>query len=385
MIETIDDVLNTFDGEVNGVITRQEFNNMLRDPYTRSYTPVIRETLNKKMQGQCIEDAYYLFKEMADEMKKHCGGAYNFYKCGSFKSMALNQFCKNNITVQPEAIHNTEASWIEEGSSGGLMYWEPYEGPINEYDINSLYSSIMQKNQHYFPIKEGEFTTISEVSNKMEHGIYRCKITKEDDQPYKFFRFNPKNKYTHVDIEVALAYGLKVELIADDKPNALIYTKDKLMNGAYLFKNYIDELYQLKMNKVVGAKDLLNVLWGGLCESTCYKHAIEFDEENDISEAHIRKINVGDKIRVNCTYFKKKQYKMNWARIKPFILAYARSRMFFCFKKFEPLIIRMHTDGIYLKEQSTELKTGINIGYLKYVGEWHVNITGINNLSKRKI
>jgi hypothetical protein len=188
-----------------------------------------------------------------------------------------------------------------------------------------------------------------------------------------------------VDIEVAVAYGLKVELIADDKPNALIYTKDKLMNGAYLFKNYIDELYQLKMNKVVGAKDLLNVLWGGLCESTCYKHAIEFDEENDISEAHIRKINVGDKIRVNCTYFKKKQYKMNWARIKPFILAYARSRMFFCFKKFEPLIIRMHTDGIYLKEQSTELKTGINIGYLKYVGEWHVNITGINNLSKRKI
>jgi hypothetical protein len=157
------------------------------------------------------------------------------------------------------------------------------------------------------------------------------------------------------------------------------------MNGAYLFKNYIDELYQLKMNKVVGAKDLLNVLWGGLCESTCYKHAIEFDEENDISEAHFRKISVDDKIRVDCTYYRKKQYKMNWARIKPFVLAYGRSRIYHCFRKFEPLIMRLHTDGFYLKENTSELKTGLELGNLKYVGEVHVNITGINQLNKRKI
>ena len=386
MIETIDDVIHTFDGEVNGVISRQEFNNLIRDPYSRSYTPVLRDTLDKKtLRGECIEDSYYLFKEMADEMKKHCGGCYNFYKCGSFKSMALNQFYKNNITVQPEPIHNAEATWIEDGSSGAIMYWQNYEGHAHDYDVNSRYPDVMQKNQHYFPIKEGEFKIVSEMSNKMEFGIYRCKITKADDRPYKFFRFNPKNKYTNLDIDVALNYGLTVELMMDDKPNALIYTKDKLMNGAFLFKNYIDELYELKKNKVNGAKALLNVLWGGLTESTCYKHAFEFDEENDITEAQIRKINVDDKIRVDCTYHKKKHYKTNWARIKPFVLAYARHRMFFCFRKFEPLILQMHTDGFLLSENTTELKTGPELGNLKYVGEVHVNIKGLNNLSKRKI
>jgi len=33
-------------------------------------------------------------------------------------------------------------------------------------------------------------------SFELEYGIYRCTITKEDENPYKFFRFNAKNKYT---------------------------------------------------------------------------------------------------------------------------------------------------------------------------------------------
>ena len=130
----------------------------------------------------------------------------------------------------------------------------------------------MQKNNHYFPIKEGNFEILTTLpvelfdpsmigasSFQLEYGIYRCIITKEDNKPYKFFRFNPKNKYTHLDIIVAIQYGLKIEMILDGKPNALIYSKDKLMNGAYLFKTYIDELYELKQQKVKGSKDLLNV------------------------------------------------------------------------------------------------------------------------------
>jgi hypothetical protein len=174
-------------------------------------------------------------------------------------------------------------------------------------------------------------------------------------------------------------------MILDGKPNALIYTKDKLMNGAYLFKTYIDELYELKQQKVKGSKDLLNVLWGALVESEHYNHFIEQEEECKVDDARITRIIVDNKIRIKCIYRKKKQFKTNWGRIKPFVLAYARSRMFFSFRKFEPLVIRMHTDSLVMKEKNDELKTGPELGNLKYEGVFQVDITGLNRTNKRKI
>ena len=89
------------------------------------------------------------------------------------------------------------------------------------------------------------------------------------------------------------------------------------------------------------------------------------------------------KIRIECIYHKHKQFKTRWARIKPFVLAYGRHRMFYSFRKFEPLIVRIHTDGMYLKEKCDELKTGPELGNLKY--EVHeVNIMGINKINKKK-
>ena len=69
------------------------------------------------------------------------------------------------------------------------------------------------------------------------------------------------NYCTHIDISMALDYGLSIELIQDDKPNFLYYSKDKLMNGAFLFKNYNEELYKLKSESQM-AKLLLNIFMG---------------------------------------------------------------------------------------------------------------------------
>ena len=66
------------------------------------------------------------------------------------------------------------------------MYWEEYKGKVDEYDINSRYPHIMQKNQNYFPIREGEYLTLKEIDVKnVEFGIYRCIITKLDENKYK--------------------------------------------------------------------------------------------------------------------------------------------------------------------------------------------------------
>ena len=84
------------------------------------------------------------------------------------------------------------------------------------------------------------------------------------------------------------------------QPNFLFYSKDKLMNGAYLFKNFVDELYELKQQKVNGAKDILNTLWGGLTETMHYNHSIETYKETHIDDANITRINCDDKINIRC-------------------------------------------------------------------------------------
>ena len=43
------------------------------------------------------------------------------------------------------------------------------------------------------------------------------------------------------------------------------------MDGAFLFNKYVDELYELKMKGIQGAKEILNILWGALCETRIYK------------------------------------------------------------------------------------------------------------------
>ena len=385
MTEFIDNDIQTYDSENNRVICIDELNELIKNPYTRSHTVVFRNSLNKKLQGSCIEEAYENYITMADSLKEHLGGKFNFYKCGSVKKMALYEFFNSTKAVQPEEIKATEAQWINDSSHGALMYWEAYKGEVHEYDVNSRYPHVMQRNQHYFPIREGEYKTIDEIDpSNVENGLYKCSITKHDDKPYKLFRFNPKNSYTHLDIKVAIKYGLKIEMIMNGQPNILFYSKDKLMNGAYLFKNFVDELYELKQQKVNGAKDILNTLWGALSETNHFNHSIETDVETHIDDANITRINCDDTIKIRCTYYNKKEFKTNWGRIKPFVLSYARCQMFWSFQQFEKYIVYMHTDGFLLKDGSHDLKLSDALGGLKLEGVFNVNIIGFNKKNKTK-
>jgi hypothetical protein len=236
----------------------------------------------------------------------------------------------------------------------------------------------MSKNFHYFPIKSGEFKTIDNLDDNLEFGIYRCEIGPVAIM--KFFKFNPKHYYTHIDVMSAKKQGLSIKLIQDGSPNALIYTKDKLMNGSFLFKKYVTELFELKSSGVKGAKDLLNILWGSLCEMNYYKSNNDYDEDNNISEAEVKHITSDeDGIKLKYIFYRNGFYKTNYARIKPFVLAYGRSDLLM-FKEYEDLIVRIHTDGFYLKEKPTNIKTGSNLGYLKYEGSKHVHIQRLNKI-----
>jgi hypothetical protein len=239
----------------------------------------------------------------------------------------------------------------------------------------------MLKNYHYFPIKEGEYKIIStEEIDIKNYGIYRCTINA--DTPHKFFKHNKKNYYTHLDIETAQKLGFEIEMIQDGKPNFLYYSKDKLVNGAFLFKKYITEMYELKKQGVNGAKDLLNILWGALCETNVYKFNATSDQELNIVDADIKKLSSDSHIRIKCVFYNAKHYKTNFARIKPFIIAYGRQVIFHKYHRYAPYVVRIHTDGFYLTEKPDDILTGDKIGNLKYEGCFEVKINSLNKIFK---
>ena len=198
------------------------------------------------------------------------------------------------------------------------------------------------------------------------------------------FKFNESNHYTSVDVEHALRYGLTVELIQDDQPNFLYYSKEKLINGAYLFRGYIKEMFDLKSKGLEGAKLTLNILWGALCEKNNYLYNIPCDQEQDFSNCRITGLGfTGQKIEIKVVPYDKPFYLTNYARIKPFILSYGR---YMCYKKFKDVeedIVRIHTDGAYLRSKTEALKLGDDLGEIKYEYIRNVEISGLNKLNKK--
>jgi hypothetical protein len=186
-------------------------------------------------------------------------------------------------------------------------------------------------------------------------------------------------------VKVAIDYGLKIEMIQNDQPNFLFYSKDKLMNGAYLFKSFVDELFELKSQKVNGAKQILNTLWGGLTEKNHFNHTYDPNEKMNINDCNISRISYGNKLSIKCTYYDKPQFKTNWARIKPYILAYAREQMFYRFRSMESDIVYLHTDGFLMKDGHPEMFLSDKLGGLKYEGTSDVNIIGFNKKNKTPI
>ena len=384
MLDSVNGEFECYDGETKSVMTKEEKQIMDKNPLTQKYIMTLRGSLDKKLQGHSIEEAFENYIEMANSMKNHIGGRYNFYKCGSAKKMALQAFYEATKAVQPDDINHCEAKWINDASSGAIMHWQAYKGKVNEYDVNSRYPHVMQKNQHYFPIKEGQYLTLKEIDVKnVEYGIYRCIITKTKD--CKFFRFNPKNTYTHLDVKVAIDYGLKIEMIQNNQPNFLHYSKDKIINGAYLFKSFVDELYELKLQKVKGAKQILNVLLGGLCETNHTNHNYDHNDEMHINGSEITNINFDGRMKIRCSYFDKPQFKTNWARIKPFVIAYGRELLYYKFRKYEDDIVYVHTDGILLKDGPHEIFLSDKLGGLKHEGTFDVNIVDFNKKNKTPI
>ena len=157
-----------------------------------------------------LESVYELRLKQRDELMKATNGKTDIYKYFSITDCILDTFRNFSKTLnEPDDITPEEAKFIDSAFMGGLMYADNgYEGEIHGYDSNSFYPSILSTSHFMFPVKQGQFLSLSEAEFKelkyFKYGIYRCIITGES----KIFRFNYDNYYTHHDLTRAKELGL---------------------------------------------------------------------------------------------------------------------------------------------------------------------------------
>ena len=378
-----------FDGVKKWVISKTDRNDILYNPKSQ-YIIINRENQGFDDEGNkiniTIEEEYKQFLLIADTLKTESKGLINLYKSGSYHDASLNLFDRLTKFINPEPILQDEAEFIKLSSFSALIYSEKYQGELFQYDVKSLYPYIMTSTTLKFPIKRGEFRFYKTFGDFIEYGIYRCKVEKsEDENINKLFKLNFNNYYTSVDLSNAQTLGLKYNLIIDDKPNFLYWSRDKTITFYEVFENYVSILFPLKEGKVKKAKNILNILWGALCEVDKRKQYIttEFKINDDEEIVELYPSNKEELNHVIKTTKLNNYYKTNFARICPFVIAQGRRHMAQLLLPHKENVKRILTDG-FLINKRIDVKPSNTLGNLMYEG-YNENAEIINCINKIKL
>ena len=320
-----------------------------------------------------LEQAYYNHISIATTLKQLTNGLINLFRSASFKNCVLTALFNTTKSINPEEISAEEHKFLEFATTGALMYQLTADtNNTHYYDINSNYPHSLTLMS--IPTTQGEFRTVGAdfletmrtewtETYKTPTFILRCKITNPNTS--YLFRHNPTNYYTNYDIQLAFNLGLEINIIEDKQPNLLIY--NTTTKGGDIFKKLVSVLYELKERKIDGVKELLSILWGGLCQ----KHYDEYYDDDNISSGDLHSITPLNQSQTRC---KTKMvdpnhaYKTRYARLKPFLLSYCRRKFSKIIQKI-PIadIVRIHTDGIHLNTLHHDVfNPSSKIGCFKY-------------------
>jgi hypothetical protein len=318
-----------------------------------------------------MKEYYKEITKIADGLKTASKGVINLYNTGTYVKTALHFFEQTTKHIQCDPIDEEESEFIENCRHGSIVFAEEHKGLTYQYDFKSFYPYIMSDNHILFPIKKGEFKTLSQKEFSelkfYQCGIYRCKIEVPNN---KLFRRNKNNYYTQIDLNRAKELGYKMKLIVDGKPNFLYYDRKKMILGYHLFKDYVQLLFKMKEDKVAGAKEILNILWGALGQIETIKLHVGEDEELDIgNNRRIQSITPMGKGRLMVKIVKNDRiYRTNYARILPFLLAKGRMEMSRMVEPHIEFVKRVYTDSMFTTKL-LPVKIGNKLGDLCYKGK----------------
>ena len=284
-------------------------------------------------------------------------------------------------------VKKEEGIWLNGCYNAGLTYAEKgtYKN-VSAYDYNSYYSRILggRKGGFKIPMCEPRFEIIKELPRKIPYGVYRAKITYDGpDDIQKVFAFSSNNFYTHIDLKNAHGLSLKrfpslkIELIDDDTPNAMIY--DDLIMAKDIFGHWFETLSEIK-EKTKGnhlIKQMMNI-WGFICEKSVVVKKIPWSEIQTWSHEKSLQYDMypldgmmGDDPIFTCIYLGN-PFRTSMGRIKPFLQATARDRIAQMVRKSSIYdnIIRIYYDGLISKKPIEVYEKGVghSMKYDKYHG-----------------
>ena len=111
------------------------------------------------------------------------------------------------------------------------------------------------------------------------------------------------------------------------------------------------------------------------------KFSVDTDTELNITNAKIVNLyTTEDKIKIKVISYKYGYYKTPFARILPFVLGLGRDKLYHTFKNFQDVIVRVHTDGVYLNEYPKDILIGTKLRNVKSEGIKTVVLTGLNKI-----
>jgi hypothetical protein len=353
--------------------TKEIHSEMRKNPLTASHI-MVRSDKEKKVgknQGQILEQQYKTFILDANIVKTLTNGIMNPFKTGGVSKTALQLFFSMNPPKADDITAN-EARVIQLCKNGGLIWGDKYKGKAYKADVVSQYASIMRSDHFQIPIKEGIFKTITlEVFNELKfftYGLYHVKVSNSN---HKLLVHNENNWYTHIDLNLAIKYKYTLELIEDGEDNHLDYT-GKLINGAKLFRSYIDYIFNFKKAGHKQFKWYLQ-LHGFLSKSNEMDYIL--DVNHPIGEGVIIKEalplgGLDEPRRIRVTTMKKERvFDYGYARLKPFVSAKARAQMSNIVFDNIDNVKRVYVDGIITTKRLKNEKFGSEMGEIKYEGK----------------
>eukprot|EP01038_Epipyxis_sp_PR26KG_P011124 gene11124-14930_t len=290
-----------------------------------------------------------------------------YYNHSSAVEFVFKMFSKNLDEQQP--INEIEYLWFEKCHNGAIIYCdEPGTYNCYGYDFSSFYPRTLSSEKFIIPIDVGEEKIINELSediNKIEFGIYRVKISSDEENFKKVFSISKTDYYTSTSLKFAMVFkkrfNVNIELIKDDKPNCLIYKE--YTKGHHVFRKWFEKLFAIRKQypKNILIKHLLSSLWGTLAKPNRILKTIEEIQEEKLK---VRMGHTNDYMIIGCKHYdsrkyyelinSKNPYKIN-IRLKPFLSSQCRNITAGVVLKHIDDVIRVQNDNVTFKTEQKNL------------------------------
>ena len=340
------------------------------------------ELVYKQCESDCLvlREGFLNFRSMIKERFKI--EICNFL---TLPSLAFNLFKKNYYDPKKNPImknpYETD-EFIRKSYKGGIS--EVFIPLLKEgycYDANSLYPSCMFSN--LFPIGKGKFVKGNEIDLNSFIGFIECRVSCDKD--INFLTYKHPNRglitpvgewtdvYFHKEVKKAIDLGYKIKFLKGFK-----YEEE-----AFIFKNYVNDLYNLRVSsKSYAMKDIAKLLLNSLYGRFGMKSFIEstkFIKEKELEE-YKKKYEINNIIYIGNNFYsisgikrsitKKDLYKNSIdtetaIQIASAITAYSRIFMY-DFKNIKGNeCYYTDTDSIFVKKKLDDKYIGNSLGEFK--------------------